>query len=367
MRINLNSKNNDVSTALDFLRFFASQLVCIGHAISFFEIVEILQPPHAPYMQNIGVIIFFVISGFLIAYTLDRNSINPSYGLGEFVVDRVARIYSAYLPALLVIAITDILLSEMSGYEISASLTWSALIGNVFMMQKYTGLLSQYLAVPIFGSASQLWTLAAEFHIYIFVGALYFMFIKRHAGWSLLVAVLAMQVPIHFLNSDESITGSGLLILWILGFAAYFVVQADFWRFVRTSLWMAVFIFSIFLWFHGVNPGHEYRTDGYPLVAIAFGAIVLTTQRTNFAFKYERLSQIIHFAAGYSFSLYLLHYSIIYFVKVWWPYSNWAGAVFSILLSNAVAVTFAHFTESKHKQLSRFIKSKIFIIQRKNS
>lgn len=363
MRFTLNSKNNDTSAILDFLRFFAAQLVCVGHAISFFGIFENLQPPYAPYMQNIGVIIFFVLSGFLIAYALSRYK-DQEAGLAEFVVGRVARIYSAYLPALLLIAITDGFLLGIGRYEYGSSLTWPALVGNVFMMQKYTGPLSQYLAVPIFGSASQLWTLAAEFHIYVFVGALYFMFIKRNFWWSLLVAILAMPVPIHFLRTDESVTGSGLFILWCFGFATYFVAQANFWKSIQTKLLVGVFILLTFWWLHEIRPGYEYYARSYPLVAIIFGLIVVTTQRSNLAAKYEKLSSIIQCCAGYSFSLYLLHYSIIYFVKVWWPYSNWAGLLFSLLLANVVAFIFAYFTEFKHKQLASFIQSKIFVAKK---
>ena len=66
--LNLDGRDNDASFALDLLRVFAAELVCVFHAIAFFK-VDWLRNPHLPPMQNFGVCIFFVLSGFLIAHT----------------------------------------------------------------------------------------------------------------------------------------------------------------------------------------------------------------------------------------------------------------------------------------------------------
>ena len=98
----LDPSANDTSVTLDLLRFCAAQAVCVGHSISFFGVADRLRPPMAPNMQNVGVLMFFVLSGFLIAHVLTRGIGQRSYGLAQFVIDRFARIYSAFLPALLV-------------------------------------------------------------------------------------------------------------------------------------------------------------------------------------------------------------------------------------------------------------------------
>jgi peptidoglycan/LPS O-acetylase OafA/YrhL len=99
--INLDPKENDTSLTLDLLRAVAAQMVCVGHAIIFF--VSGSRPQWLPVMQNIGVLIFFLISGFVIAATLSRRSGDPDYGFLRFFVDRFARIYSGLLPALVLI------------------------------------------------------------------------------------------------------------------------------------------------------------------------------------------------------------------------------------------------------------------------
>jgi peptidoglycan/LPS O-acetylase OafA/YrhL len=81
--LNLNRQANDTSLSLDLLRAVAAQMVCLGHGFIFFHIAEQLRPPQFPFIQNIGVLIFFVMSGFLITATLLHNSANPDYGFAR--------------------------------------------------------------------------------------------------------------------------------------------------------------------------------------------------------------------------------------------------------------------------------------------
>jgi peptidoglycan/LPS O-acetylase OafA/YrhL len=75
--------------------------------IYFFHIAAQLRPPQFPFIQNIGVLIFFVMSGFLITATLLHNSAKPDYGFARYFIDRFARIYSGLLPALVFVIVTD--------------------------------------------------------------------------------------------------------------------------------------------------------------------------------------------------------------------------------------------------------------------
>jgi peptidoglycan/LPS O-acetylase OafA/YrhL len=111
--INLDPKENDTSLTLDLLRAVAAQMVCVGHAIIFF--VSGSRPQWLPVMQNIGVLIFFLISGFVIAAALSRRSGEPDYGFLRFFVDRFARIYSGLLPALVLILAVDRLTLALTG------------------------------------------------------------------------------------------------------------------------------------------------------------------------------------------------------------------------------------------------------------
>ena len=68
----LHKSKNDTSVTLDLLRAVAAQMVCVGHGISFF--MPAWRPSELPLMQNVGVLIFFVLSGTLITFTLIERS-----------------------------------------------------------------------------------------------------------------------------------------------------------------------------------------------------------------------------------------------------------------------------------------------------
>jgi len=78
--------------------------------------------------------------------------------------------------------------------------------------------------VPTFGSAGQLSSVAVEFHIYCFVGALFFFFIGRNRFWALAMAIISAPVPLGYFsnipNSDRS-----LFVIWLMGFAACFIAR----------------------------------------------------------------------------------------------------------------------------------------------
>jgi peptidoglycan/LPS O-acetylase OafA/YrhL len=102
--LNLDRSKNDTSVTLDLLRAVAAQMVCVGHAINFFIGG---WPSDLPYMQNVGVLLFFILSGFLITHTLVKRSERPDYRFTQFLIDRFARIYSGLIPALVLIIVVD--------------------------------------------------------------------------------------------------------------------------------------------------------------------------------------------------------------------------------------------------------------------
>src|SRR5579871_846039 len=80
------------STALNFVRGCAAQFVLVGHIASRTG----SQNPKF-FIQDFGVILFFLLSGFLIAgTTLNKPT---SYNFANFVFDRGARIFVPYIPA----------------------------------------------------------------------------------------------------------------------------------------------------------------------------------------------------------------------------------------------------------------------------
>ncbi|MGE0143428.1 MAG: acyltransferase family protein [Planctomycetota bacterium] len=85
---------NDVSLWLDALRALASFAVFVAH-VKLFGVADPSLVTFVPQLGHDAVILFFVLSGFVIAFTTDaRNASLPSY-----LSARGARIYSVALPA----------------------------------------------------------------------------------------------------------------------------------------------------------------------------------------------------------------------------------------------------------------------------
>src|SRR5271170_5465690 len=228
--LSLDRRKNDTSIALDALRAIAAQMVCVGHGFSFFGVAGWLRPPNFPFFQNIGVLIFFVMSGFLITATLVRNSRQPDYGFCRYFIDRFARIYSGLLPALAFVAIVDGLTIWLTSEpSIKEGYSLRAIISNLGMLEAYRGVFDHsYLGAHAFGSASQFWTLAIEWHIYMFVGAAFFL--AKGRGSRLLLIAIGLffgQAAFHFLfgSFQAGGVGQGLFALWLGGAALYLLLS----------------------------------------------------------------------------------------------------------------------------------------------
>ena len=87
--------NESVSLYLDLARIAAAMIVLLHH---------VFQPPYFSSAVHIpgrsAVIVFFVISGFVIAYASDGR-----HDWRDYAVARLTRVYSVALPALLLTAV----------------------------------------------------------------------------------------------------------------------------------------------------------------------------------------------------------------------------------------------------------------------
>jgi peptidoglycan/LPS O-acetylase OafA/YrhL len=348
----LDTSKNDTSATLDLLRAGAAQMVCVGHAFTFFK--WDWRPTGWPLPQNVGVLLFFVLSGFLITMTLVERSRDPAYGFGQFCIDRFARIYSGLVPALLLVALIDNLVFRYLGADPSYARdndVWT-FIANLAMLEIYRGILPP-LRWPVFGSASPLWTLAIEWHIYIFVAALFFIW-KRTAPWLILlpVALFFGQTPLRFLFGAVQAdgVGLGLFSLWLGGAAIYFLTSRTIEP-NRAGFILAIGCAGIFT--AVTHTASEYNFGSYAFLVAGFLGLMLATQTVHFFSP--PVTRIIRFFADYSFTLYLVHYTVMYALRRVWPESGTAGFFTGLLLANATAIALAYLGEKHHKKLARLL------------
>ena len=198
--------------ALDSLRGFSTILIVVYHT----SFVSGYTVAHADsigaYIDrlNIGVAIFFVLSGFLIfrpfAHSLIHGS--PLLKTRNYYLKRAARILPGYWLALFVLA----------GLDALTIVNTSGFIRNVFIVHSFT-------EHNVFTGIRQAWTLAVEMSFYVVVPAFAYVFVRPTKRRNGPVSASTLLKALSFL---------------FLGAYAFrlFIHQIDFWFLDTAHIWL---------------------------------------------------------------------------------------------------------------------------------
>jgi peptidoglycan/LPS O-acetylase OafA/YrhL len=183
----LTATRHDRYPSLDGLRALAVTLVFVFHSALSSRWVVVHAAKYVAHF-NIGVEIFFVLSGFLIYRPFARANLAGRYAgdLGRYARRRLARIFPAYLVALFVLLLLgDIHVNGASG------------------LLKHATLTSTYFRDPGGFGIAQSWTLVVELSFYAFVPL-----------WSYLAHAVARRM------SARRVELGGAILLIAVGYAS---------------------------------------------------------------------------------------------------------------------------------------------------
>lgn len=214
-----------LSVYLDALRFGAAMLVLFGHArLHAFGAGAIPGGLDAKIVSLIGglahagVIVFFVVSGYLVGGKL-INAVEPGARFAaNYAIDRISRIYTVAIPALIFGFLVSATLDQVFGYAFK--LTPGACEPAFLDLIPGVLLLHQSFSTNICFNGP-VWSLHYEVYYYALFGALSVAALATEAKlrWGaviLAVAMLAYGLP-------EPFTGKGYMFsyatIWILGAA----------------------------------------------------------------------------------------------------------------------------------------------------
>ena len=197
--------------ALDLLRFAAAALVMLNHLRvnqfdSFSKVAcesSVLKTAFfsATRVGLEAVVVFFVLSGFLVGGVSLARSRQGKFDIGRYALDRFTRIYVPFVPALL--ATIGIYL------WFGLSFDWGEAFINLLSLQGILG--------PPFSANTSLWSLSYEVWFYIAGGAILVLLSPGAKGrWFSAVLVLASVYVF-------SVLSAAYLSVWLLGAAAYFM------------------------------------------------------------------------------------------------------------------------------------------------
>ena len=200
---------------LDALRGFAALTVVWFHLspqmLGSERHLEILR--HID-LGKYGVLLFFLVSGYVIPMSLERHG-----SLRRFWIGRLCRIYPAYLATIALVGLLA-LAGWATWQETFTTQTVAAVLGHATMMTELLGL---HGAVRVF------WTLSYEMTFYLVVAGLFAWRLHRHSAWwaaglGLLALFAGPLLPDGLLAgtfADRRITAAVLALLLALSIAAY--------------------------------------------------------------------------------------------------------------------------------------------------
>ncbi len=341
---------------LDAVRFLAAEAVVIGHAT---HLLRPFRPLASGWLECSGVVVFFLLSGLLITGSTLVHMRSADYRLSHYLAARTCRIYAPYLPALALVAAADRALARLPGYPFAHADGPTQFFGNLFMLQEYPlfqilhrlGLPNQPWFIDDYGSARPFWTVAVEWWIYLLFGALAFLAVRRWrprpAGVAAIAAVAIVPV-LHLMGGS----GRCMSLIWLLGLGTALMLSWRGWtppRLRRTgralTIGSAVLLVGRIA-YAGFDP-YDFQTDIF-VAGLLFGPLMALSSRPASAF----IVPWAKFGAGYSYSLYLIHYTVLVAAMLLLPHGL-PALLLAILLANALSIGFWWLFERHYARMTK--------------
>ena len=340
-----------LSAYLDLIRFLAAMVVFVAHAAASDLSGEWLQP--ADQFGHLAVIVFFVLSGFVIAYVADQRETT----LKSYAIARSARLYSVCLPAVFLVPLID-----LAGTALDSSLyteNWhedgiakTILLNLLFLNELW------FSRTPLFSNAA-FWSLGYEAWYYILFGAAFYLRGVARFLFVLLFSLLA---------------GPKILILlpvWLFGVFAYrrsvkdntpdphmrYVFLASLAitvGFICLTEYMNFGDFKLLEAVH-VNAGASayFLRDLALGLLVAFNFVVFSKVPEKSLTWLIRAQPAIRALAGISFTLYVFHAPLLRFFGAMIEEPNRSFLVMSLTLLTVIPLAMC--TEHRKADLATFI------------
>lgn len=282
-------RNAETVHSLQISRAVAALLVVMHHAAQATK--DFLSMPDLIYdllnLGRFGVDYFFVLSGFIIAYSTQK--LKPTLrDARKYMMSRGIRIYIPYLPISLSMIAVLLLLPSLS-QSTRDGFSW---IGSLFLLPSNAG---TALAVA--------WSLQYEMIFYILFGVCFFAFknIRYIYLWliPILIVLLFFEVPrwVNFLVGIRNVE-------FLFGVAAYQLFIAQ--RFFRYRYCLVALGLISVATFCALYLRQEIALAIYPLCGFGFACILLGIAYIERHIDFSQY-RIFAFLGAASYSIYLMH------------------------------------------------------------
>lgn len=304
---------SQASVLLDLLRGLAALLVLLSHWRNFL-FVDFGQLSAAsrrwmalPYLLtstgHAAVVIFFVLSGYLIGASVFRMFARDAWSWKTYLTHRLVRLWVVLLPGLLLCALWDRVglhaglapaLYHGQGTnhmtpDVGQFLGLRVFLGNFFFLQT--------ILTPVYGSDGALWSLANELWYYVLF-ALGMVALRSHGLLRRVLCGLGLLAVARLVGWEIL----GLFPIWLLGALLALLPVPKFSARLRGMA--SVAYAAVFFGLSRVHlPG---LAQDYLLGALTFGLLWVLLSATQPA-RRSHFTRLSHLLAGFSYTLYVVH------------------------------------------------------------
>jgi len=261
---------------------------------------------------HVAVILFFVLSGFVIHYSIIKREKNKLYIL-DYFKRRFLRIYPPLLFCMLLTLVLDLTGKYIYGYSIYfqstpvplineniiSNLNWITAIGNLLMVQG--------IYTHVWGTNGPLWSLMYEWWFYMLYPCIFYLYKKnRYLSYSVVWLLFIIASNGLFDNKLASAVFNYLLC-WSLGALLADVLLE------RISLhWFIVplVICLIELCIKGDSPVIIDTLTGFVFTALLFALL-----KFKVLFSLHRVFDWFNLLGDYSYTLYVIHLPILVMIN----------------------------------------------------
>lgn len=319
---------------------------------------------------HVAVIVFFVLSGYLIAGSVVRAIATDRWSWKTYLMARGTRLYVVLVPTLLLTAFWDqstvaVIGTSHGNTDIAHAIIDSETMCEHANVETFVGNLAflQTILVPSYGSNTALWSLANEFWYYLIFPCLWLALRGRESfPRRCIYACVGISLAIF--------VGPAIVLYfpaWLLGALLTLVplsrstVARSNWAIVAASLPLLIMLGLV-----GRNwiPFGYTSNYGVALALVPFLYVILQRREAAGRSFYARLATLL---AGCSYTLYATHLPLLIFLRACFTYErpwpsdvrHWVLVGLCCLAAFVYALALAQITEAQTERVRRWLSERI--------
>ena len=303
----------------------------------------------------LGVDIFFVISGFVISQRIYKDFIlKKKIFIKDFFIRRIKRIFPLLFFFILVNLIIFSIFGPISHFISNLYTSIFSIIGisNLYFLFKKKNYFDTVFDDPL----GHTWSLGVEEQFYIIYHfILFFLFSnfkmnkeKKIIQFFFIISLIFIFLSFYFSNHNpELVFYFPIFRFWefLAGCIIFFITIKH--NKNKNNLFSILFFFLILLCLFIDIPKNNYSYLWINLLTVFFVCLLILFYTQNFINKIIFENKIIIFIGNISFSLYLWHLPVIYFLELY--FGNYSKNILSFPISIILSIFSYYFIENKFR------------------